>query len=535
MTVVNTNVGSIIAKTALSSQNKNMEHSIERLSTGLRINTASDDAAGMAISSRMESTIRGLSQAIRNSSDGKNMFDTIEGASLETVNILQRIRELAVQSANDSNSGLDRSFLQKELTQLVAEVDRIASHTTWNGKKLLDGTLSGQQIQIGMFNDEDITFSVDNAASGSIGNYELDTVNSAILNTTATAAAAEMDDLTFTVVGSIGSKTVTATAANAKQHAAIVNSVAAETGVTATAATKVKLSNLALTTNSTLAINGSYQMSIQGNTGTGITATSIEFTIDVASDLRAIRDAVNSVSGTTGITAKMGATNAEVVLTHATGEDIVISEFDGPGTEAVYAAGPPATGGGHSLLVTALKADETAQTTADSGATTAVAGAGLSATISTDAASAAKLDSVRVHGTIKFQSSKAFSVAGFDTDLLNNAGANTGNGTLASLASASLSTAANAEKAIRIVDGALHKINSVRAELGAMSNRMDAAIDNLTNVVTNTQASQSHIQDADFASETSKLTKAQILAQAATSMLAQANTSKQSVLALLQS
>jgi len=252
------------------------------------------------------------------------------------------------------------------------------------------------------------------------------------------------------------------------------------------------------------------------------------FTIDVASDLRAIRDAVNSVSGTTGITAKMGATNAEVVLTHATGEDIVISEFDGPGTEAAA--------NGHSLLVTALKADETAQTATDSGATTAVAGAGLSATISTNnAAAAAELDSVRVHGTIKFQSSNAFSVAGFDTDLLNHAGADTANGTLASLASASLSTAANAEKAIRIVDGALHKINSVRAELGAMSNRMDAAIDNLTNVVTNTQASQSHIQDADFASETSKLTKAQILAQAATSMLAQANTSKQSVLALLQS
>ena len=177
MTIVNTNVGSLIAKSSLTAQNKNMESSIEKLSTGLRINTASDDAAGMAISSRMESTIRGLSQAIRNSSDGKNMFDTIEGARVETVNILQRIRELAVQSANDSNTGLDRSFLQKELTQLVAAVDRISSHTTWNGKKLLDGTLSGQQIQIGMFNDEDITFSVDNIGSGSIGNYEVDTLN----------------------------------------------------------------------------------------------------------------------------------------------------------------------------------------------------------------------------------------------------------------------------------------------------------------------------------------------------------------------
>jgi len=522
MTIVNTNVGSNVARAALASQDREVQDAIESLSTGLRINSASDDVAGMAISSRMESTIRGLSQAIRNSSDGKNMFDTIEGASLETVNILQRIRELAVQSANDSNSGLDRSFLQKELTQLVAEVDRIASHTTWNGKKLLDGTLSGQQIQIGMFNNEDITFSVDNASSGSIGNYEFDTVNSVILNDSASNAAAEMSDLEFTVVGSIGSKTITATAANAKEHAAIVNSVSAETGVTATAVTKVKIGSL---TAASLAVNGSYSMDIQGNTGTGITATSISFTIDVASDMRALRDAVNNVSGTTGITATMGATNADVILTHSTGEDIVVSDINGPGDET--------TASGHRLTITALAADETAQTTALAGADVTAAGAGASATIDTDLGNG--LDSFRIHGTVKFQSAKAFSIAGVDDDLIDKTNSSTAaNGSLSSLASASLSTAANAEKAIRIVDGALHKINSVRAELGAMSNRMDAAIDNLTNVVTNTQASQSHIQDADFAAETSKLTKAQILAQAATSMLAQANTSKQGVLSLLQ-
>jgi len=522
MTIVNTNVGSNVARAALATQDNDMQDAIRSLSTGLRINSASDDVAGMAISSRMESTIRGLSQAIRNSSDGKNMFDTIEGASLETVNILQRIRELAVQSANDSNSGLDRSFLQKELTQLVAEVDRIASHTTWNGKKLLDGTLQGQQIQIGMFNDEDITFSVDNASSGSIGNYEFDTVNSVILHNSASNAAAEMDDLTFTVVGSIGSKTITATAANAKQHAAIVNSVSAETGVTATAVTKVKIGALT----GQLAVNGSYSMSIQGNTGTGISATAISFTIDVASDMRALRDAVNNVSGSTGITAKMGATNADVILTHSTGEDIVISDINGPGTETAT--------DGHQLTITALAADETAQTSTKSDAAATTAGdSGFSATIDTD--TTLGLDSFRVHGTVKFQSAKAFSIAGVDDDLINKTtSATAANGSLSSLASASLSTAANAEKAIRIVDGALHKINSVRAELGAMSNRMDAAIDNLTNVVTNTQASQSHIQDADFAAETSKLTKAQILAQAATSMLAQANTSKQGILTLLQ-
>ena len=514
MTIVNTNVGSLIAANALGSANKNMATSIEKLSTGLRINSASDDAAGMAISSKMESTIRGLSQAIRNSSDGKNMIDTVEGASQETVNILQRIRELAVQAANDTNTGLDRSFLQKELTQLVAEVDRISSHTTWNGKKLLDGTFTSNQIQIGMFNDEDITISVDSSASGSIGNYEVNSLNEVDLH--ASAGAAVIADNVFTIAGAIGSKTVTATAATAKQQAAIINENTAETGVSATAVTKIKINGLAKA--GALAVSGAYSLALQG---TNTAATTVSFTIDVATDMRALRDAVNNVSGTTGIVAKMGSTNSDVLLTHSTGEDIVITAFGGPGTETATDY--------HTMAVTALAADETAQVSGDVGAAVTAAGSGFQATLTTDTDSA--LISTRTHGTVKFQSSQAFSISGFDTSALASG---EGTGSLSALSSASLSTAANAEAAIRIVDGAIHKINTTRADLGAMSNRMDAAIDNLTNIVTNTQESQSSIQDADFASETSKLTKSQILAQAATSMLAQANSSKQSVLALLQ-
>jgi flagellin len=514
MTIVNTNVGSLIAANALGAQNKNMQSSIEKLSTGLRINSASDDVAGMAIASKMESTIRGLSQAIRNSSDGKNMLDTVEGASLETVNILQRIRELAVQAANDTNTGLDRSFLQKELTQLVAEVDRISSHTTWNGKKLLDGTFTSNQIQIGMFNDEDITISVDSSASGSIGNYEVNSFNEVDLH--ATAGAAVIADNVFTIAGAIGSKTVTATAATAKQQAAIINENTAETGVSATAVTKIKVNGLAA--GGAFAVSGAYSLALQG---TNTAATTVSFTIDVATDMRALRDAVNNVSGTTGIVAKMGSTNADVVLTHSTGEDIVITAFGGPGTETATDY--------HTMAVTALAADETAQVSGDVGAAVTAAGSGFQATLTTDTDSA--LVSTRTHGTVKFQSSQAFSISGFDTSALASG---EGTGSLSALSSASLSTAANAEAAIRIVDGAIHKINTTRADLGAISNRLDATIDNLTNIVTNTQESQSTIQDADFASETSKLTKSQILSQAATSMLAQANTSKQSVLSLLQ-
>jgi flagellin len=515
MTIVNTNVSSLVAGAALGSQNKKMAESMQNLSTGLRINSAADDAAGMAIASRMESTIRGLTQAVRNSSDGKNMINTVEGASLETVNILQRIRELAVQSANDTNTGLDRSFLQKELTQLVAEVDRISSHTTWNGQKLLDGTFTSKQIQIGMNNSEDVTLSVDSSASGSIGNYEVNTENEVDLH--ASAGAAVLADNAFTIVGSIGSKSVTATAATAEAQAAITNENTAETGVHATAVTNIKINGLAKAGTHTVA--GAYSMSLAG---TNTTATAISFTIDVASDMRALRDAVNNVAGTTGITAKMGTTNADVILTHSTGKDIVITAFDGAGTE---------NGSNfHTIAVTALDADEAAQATdAPVGAAVTADGSGASATITTDTDS--PLASTRTHGTVKFQSSDAFSIAGFDTSGLSSG---TGTGSLAALSSASLSTAANAETAIRIVDGAIHKINTTRADLGAVSNRMDATIDNLTNIITNTQKSQSNIQDADFASETSRLTKSQILAQAATSMLAQANSSKQSVLALLQ-
>jgi len=514
MTIVNTNVSSLVAGVALGAQNKKMQDSMEQLSTGLRINSAADDAAGMAIASKMESTIRGLSQAVRNSSDGKNMLNTVEGASLETVNILQRIRELAVQAANDTNTGLDRSFLQKELTQLVAEVDRISSHTTWNGKKLLDGTFTSQQIQIGMFNNEDIVVSVDSTASGSIGNYEVNTLNEVDLH--ASAGAAVIADNAFTIVGSIGSKSVTATAATAEAQAAITNENTAETGVHATAVTKIKINGLAKAGTHTVA--GAYSLSLAG---TNSTATAISFTIDVASDMRALRDAVNNVAGSTGITAKMGTTNADVILTHSTGKDIVLTAFDGAGTE---------NGSNfHTLAVTALDADETAQTSGNVGAAVTADGSGFQATLTTDTDS--PLVSTRTHGTVKFQSSKAFSISGFDTSALASGA---GTGSLSALSSASLSTAANAETAIRIVDGAIHKINSTRADLGAISNRMDAAIDNLTNVITNTQESQSSVQDADFASQTSKLTKAQILAQAATSMLAQANTSKQSILSLLQ-
>ena len=146
---VNTNIGALVAQNNMSKQTREMEQAMERLSSGLRLNSAADDAAGMSISERMNSQIKGLSQAIRNSQDGQNLIDTIEGANQEVVNILQRLRELAVQSANDTNSVLDRTFIKDEATALIAEIDRIKDTTSYNGTKVLDGTFTSKILQVG--------------------------------------------------------------------------------------------------------------------------------------------------------------------------------------------------------------------------------------------------------------------------------------------------------------------------------------------------------------------------------------------------
>ena len=169
MTVVNTNVGALAAQASMSKNNKALETAVERLSSGLRINSASDDAAGMAISNRLESQINGLNQAIRNAADGQALIDTAEGAQVEVVNLLQRLRQLAVQSANDTNSAVDRLYIEKEADAILAEVNRISDQTRWNGMKLLDGTFDSVQLQVGDKRSEDIGFSIRSTAASAIG------------------------------------------------------------------------------------------------------------------------------------------------------------------------------------------------------------------------------------------------------------------------------------------------------------------------------------------------------------------------------
>jgi len=594
MTSVNTNVGAVVASANIEKVSKELDTAIARLSSGLRINSAKDDSAGMAIVSKMESQIKGLNQAVRNATDSQALIDTTEGAQVEVVNILQRLRELAVQSANDSNTALDRSFINTEATQLIAEVDRIANQTSWNETNILDGTFTTKQFQLGANANETVSFSVDSVKSADIGNYRI--------NGTSTIASASDDTIdahTLTVTGNIGTSAVSVVAgSSAATVAAQVNSVSASTGVTASAQNKLKMHSLSA--------SGTVAFTIGNDASSGGSAN-ISVTVNDANDLRDIKDAINAVAGTTGISAEVHTDgNSALVLTHSTGEDIKITAYDHgtngstldlttldqdgnvqastttesntqilsdlvEDTDLLTATAAAVNNGSAYTLDTTTVNGYITITSAGNDAANSVEiigvnGNGDTITESLGLANAGKATSTNTFATvtsitqrvgnsagnnttgviqsiaadaigqIRFNSSSSFNVNSSvntqDDNFLATTAANTSS--LSALSTVALGTAAGAATAIDILDGAIAKVNDQRAKLGAISNRLDATVSNLTNIITNTESSVSNIRDADFSKETSRLTRAQILNQAATSMLAQANASKQSVLSLLQ-
>jgi flagellin len=385
--IINTNVIALNAQRNLNSSQNALATTLQRLSSGLRINSAKDDAAGLAISERMSSQLRGLNQAVRNANDGISMSQTAEGALGEIGNNLQRIRELAVQSRNASNSVSDRTALNNEVQQIKAEIDRVASTTAFNGIKLIDGTFTNQAFQVGANVGETINISsLVNAQSASLG-------------TTTTYATS--------VVGAAPT-VFTAPTDNIAAGDLLINGV--DVGAVTAGGTNI----------------------LQG---------------------AAIAAAINAVSGSTNVTATSSGTDGAITLTSTSSEgiDVVMS-----GT-----------------------------------ATTA-------RTSLTDATTAATVTTV----------------AGFT--------------------SADISTTAGADTVIASMDSALSALNAARADLGAYQNRFSSAVSNLQTTAENLAASRSRIVDTDFASETATLSRNQVLQQAGTAMLAQANALPQSVLALLR-
>jgi Flagellin and related hook-associated proteins len=478
---INTNVASLNAQRNLGATQSNLAKSMQRLSSGLRINSAKDDAAGLAISDRMTSQIRGLNQAVRNANDGISLAQTAEGAMQESTNILQRMRELAVQSANDSNTGSDRASLQKEVAQLQQELDRIATTTSFNGKNVLDGTFTAQSFQVGANAGETISFSVGGASSTQIGAHQLKvagTINQATAGTANTVAAQ-----TMTVSGSLGTESITVAAgATAKTIAEKINNISNDTGVNATAVTNAKL---------TVGATGAQSFQLFGKNTTGET---ISANITNLSDLTELADAINSKAAETGITAELAADKASITLKNTEGEDI----------QMTWASGNQSLQG--------LAADGTTA----AGSAVAMTSAG----------------SASVGGNITFNAEKSYSVASTDTATVLNAA--TKGSALTSVGSVDISTRSGANDALSVIDSAISFIDTERANLGAIQNRFESTISNLQNISENVSAARSRILDADIAQETSNMTKQNILQQAGVSILAQANQTPQLALSLLQ-
>lgn len=480
---INTNVASLNAQRNLGATQANLAKSMQRLSSGLRINSAKDDAAGLAISDRMTSQIRGLNQATRNANDGISLAQTAEGAMQESTNILQRMRELAVQSANDSNTGSDRASLQKEVAQLQQELDRIATTTSFNGKKVLDGSFTSQSFQVGANAGETISFSVGGTKSTQIGAHQYKaggTINNAV-----NAAVNNVAAQTLTVNGSLGTKTTGVLVnATAKTIAESVNSISGDTGVTATAVTNAKMT----------AVAGSTSFSLYGK---NTTAENISVNIASANDLTELADAINAKAADTGIQAELSADKASVTLKNAEGYDI----------RAAWVAGD--------FSVTGLAADgKTAAGTA----------------VQSDATG----EQATVGGNLTFNSEKSYSVATTVAGSITAGTATTAASTLSKVGSVDISSRSGANDALQVIDSAIAFVDTERANLGAIQNRFESTIANLQNISENVSAARSRILDADIAQETSNMTKQNILQQAGVSILAQANQTPQLALSLLQ-
>ena len=381
MATINTNMAANIAANSMTRNERSMSSTMERLSTGLRINSAKDDAAGLAISSKMTSQINGLNQAVRNANDAISMIQVAEGAMKEVTNMFQRMRELAVQSISDSNTSSDRTALNNEYKQLSAEVQRVAGNTQWNGTNILDGDRTSTTFQIG-------------------------------------ANASQTIDVNFGTLGANITSSVTTTL-----------SAAPSTKPTATV----------------------------DFTGTFKDGDTIAFTTDNGNQ---VTIAVNAAMATDLNDGDTGAATLAGTVTTATGGNLTAAITSGK------------------LVLTG------SVTTAN----------------------------------------KSFTISEISV----------GRGTQEDVNVTSITSSANANTALEKLDLAIDAVNSTRAGLGASMSRLEYASDNLQNVAQNTASARSRVMDADYAAETTELARTQIIQQASTAMLAQANQSQQAVLSLLR-
>jgi flagellin len=556
---VNTNITSLGVQKNLNKASDALSTSMSRLSSGLKINSAKDDAAGMQIANRLTSQVKGLTVAVANANNGVSIAQTAEGAMQESTNILQRMRELALQSANGSNSDDDRASLQQEFTALTGELTRISQTTNFGGRKLLDGSFDNVSFQIGANANETISFGMsDISATGLKGSYgeakaagETSKLAATVTGSPASGIGANE---VFTVketytapTGAAGTLTVNGTdisiAASADIDAAIttINGETATTGVTASK----DGNNLVLTSDTAFKAKGAAIGSAAADkdavkttsTTTGLAAP-IEITINGTSikaakddDMAKILKAINDQKATTGVTA-----------TEDKGR-LMLSSVDGKAIKLDNGPSPEGAGALAKLGLTAGSSQ--AKLTTDTSVILNGVDVKFKKGDSADAivsainsASTGVTASKNADNTLALFSNKSFSVAdgGAGTGLANlglKKGDSASVTVETTVSNLSIKDADSSQRSVQALNDAIQQIDSQRSQLGAVQNRFTSTVANLQSISENSTAARSRVQDADFASETAELTKQQTLQQASTAILSQANQLPSSVLKLL--
>jgi flagellin len=648
MSKINTNMAAVTALYHLKNKEDAQNQAIERISSGLRLNHALDDAAGASIVSRMTSQIKGLEAAMRNAADAISLTQTAEGALDEVSSILHRMRELSVQAANGVYTGQDRQAIQNEVGQIQIELARIAQNSTFNAVKMLNGDFTNTAFQIGFQPNDTAILSIENVDPTGLGEYL--TKSDQLRNASATfmPAAAPIvanDKASFqpriqetenlTIYGNVGNVTIDINGGStAKEIAASISSRLSETGVSATAQTRLNV-EFAETANGTQSTDTvSFNLYGKNTTTPTLIAANVIFgeTNGRGADLTELAAAVNGATGKTGISASLSVDKATMTLLSDDGYDIVAENYalvgvTGPnmvvagadekhaalsgveklniqagiepnsvqvsgevtfrspfifsvasgnvGTSAApnlmsplapFESTSPAfdvTPGTYIVNTGTAKASSTYGGTTPSPTAAGTTGTGMTLQVTVaDVSGVATVTGVQIlnpgsnyqfHNVVEINGS-AFETGGAgsvqlvfnppstsglsnDTAIVNSGGmfsSNPAGATLSSVSQLDVLTVANAKKMLTAVDGALVRIDLERSDLGATMSRMEHVINNLSNISKNTKEARSRIQDADIALETTNLTKAQVLNQAAQAMLAQANRTSQSILSLLQ-
>lgn len=517
--VINTNIASLNAQRNLNKTQSDLATSLQRLSSGLRINSAKDDAAGLAISERMTTQIRGINQAVRNANDGVSLAQTAEGALGELTNNLQRIRELAVQSANSTNSASDRAALDLEVQQRLAEIDRIATQTAFNGLKVLDGSFGSAAFQIGANVGETITVTLDSSmrtsSIGSTASAQSGDLSALIVPPTEAADAVAatsgaLGEFTGgTETGGANGVTFTLTLTDGTNTVNVVDNVAAS-GTSDATTMAAALTAAGFTADGSTASGFTVSYGGAADAATALTNGTLSFSRADGVDFT-VTEAVGG-TGTFGTAPSFEDVGAGITTTN--GEEAVVGD-----------AGTP---------LDLEEGDFTVQI--GSRAAVSVTGSFTSAEDlvgEINARLSGAIASLNEDGTMTITSSEEIVLGGADVgSVLGFAG--TEYAASGSLASASVASQEGANAAIMGVDSALTSVNNLRSTFGAIQNRFESTIANLSAVSENLSAARSRILDADFASETARMTSAQILQQAGVSILAQANSLPQMALSLLQ-